>query len=61
MQKQQQNQILQQEKAAKLDKKLNYGKFVKEEYLPNRNSKKIEELNEIRARVASYNKKKPYL
>ena len=61
MYKQQQNQILQQEKAARQDKKLNYGKFVKEEYLPRRSEKKIEELNEIRARVASYNKKKPYL
>ena len=53
--------MLAQEKAALHDKKLNYGKFVKEEYLPNRNQKKIDELNEIRARVASYNKKKPYL
>jgi len=30
------------------DKKMNYGKFVKEEYLPPRNSKKIQELKEIK-------------
>jgi len=34
-----------------LDKKLNYGKFVKDEYLPPRNSRKIQEMDEIKQRL----------
>ena len=41
-----------------LDKKLNYGKFVKEEYLPPRSYKKMEELSEIKSKLQAYNKKK---
>ena len=35
-------------KAMLLDKKMNYGKFVKDEYLPPRNTKKMLELKEIK-------------
>ena len=59
--KKEQERIIAQERAALQNKKMNYGKFVKEEYMPPRSQRKIDELNEIRARVASYNKRKPYL
>ena len=41
-----------------LDKKMNYGKFVKEEYLPPRNSRKIRELKDIRHQLGNYNRRK---
>jgi len=40
------------------DKKLNYGKFVKDEYLPPRSQKKMQEMNDIKSKLQGYNQRK---
>ena len=48
-------------KALMHERKQNYGKIIKEEYMPPRSMAKINELEEQKAKIAMYNKRKPYL
>ena len=54
----QESALEQERKAALLDKKLNYGKFVKDEYLPPRNSRKIQEMDDLKQKLQGHNQRK---